>query len=234
MPEQQPTLHILDGGFRPRPEQIEAYHKRHEEFMPLAMSQPGFCETYGGPISGSPWWFFTAKFDTLENMERWQLNRAHIDVQDQARNVWWTGYYLRKGRLLGLAESAEGRILCETFILRDSPLSTNEQHWADVTLPQVSEFPLVPYETVIGERIPTLYLFSGPVGIAPQYAPVQYVLLTYWRSTTNCSHWQESDNYRRISELGIVRSSRFVIIPERQSRMGLAPNRLQREWLLRE
>ena len=87
MPEQQPTLHILEGGFRPRPEQIEAYHKRHEEFMPTVISQPGFRETYGGSIPGSPWWFFAAKFDTLEDMERWQTIRAHTEVQDQAREI---------------------------------------------------------------------------------------------------------------------------------------------------
>src|SRR5207247_2825480 len=47
----EPTLHILEGGFRPRPEQLAAYGKRHEEFLPRAVAQPGFRETYGGPIA---------------------------------------------------------------------------------------------------------------------------------------------------------------------------------------
>ena len=82
-----PTLHILEGGFRLRPEQVAAYAKRHEEFMPYVIKQPGFRETYGGPIPRSPWWFFTAKFDTLEDMEQWQKDREHVDVQDSARDV---------------------------------------------------------------------------------------------------------------------------------------------------
>ena len=65
-----PTLHIAEGGFRPRPELLDAYIKRHEQFMPHAVAQAGFRETYGGPIAGTSWWLFFAKFDTLEDYGR--------------------------------------------------------------------------------------------------------------------------------------------------------------------
>lgn len=234
MSEQQPTLHILEGGFRPRPEQLAAYGKRHEEFMPTVTSQPGFRETYGGPIAGGPWWFFAAKFDTLEDMERWQMHRAHTEVQDLARKTWWTAYYIRKGRLLAPTESAAGTILHETFILRDTPFSSGEQSYAQAALAQVSEFSIVPYETITGERVHTPYLLAGPVGIAPKQAPVHYVVLTYWRSTTDCARWQESSGYRQVEKLGTIHSSLFVMIPERGARMGLRPDRMQREWVAKE
>ena len=38
------TLHIAEGGFRPRPEFLDAYIKRHEQFMPHAVAQAGFRE----------------------------------------------------------------------------------------------------------------------------------------------------------------------------------------------
>jgi hypothetical protein len=82
-------IHLLEGGFLPRPEQLAEFGKRHEGLVPYAAAQPGFQETYGGPIPGGPWWFFVAKFDSLENMERWHVNRAHVEVQDQGRQKWW-------------------------------------------------------------------------------------------------------------------------------------------------
>ena len=48
------TLHIAEGGFRPRQELLEAYGKRHQEFMPRAIEQAGFRETYGGANPGKP------------------------------------------------------------------------------------------------------------------------------------------------------------------------------------
>lgn len=233
MSEPQPTLHILEGGFRPRPEQLAAYGKRHEEFMPTVMAQPGFRETYGGPIAGGPWWFFAAKFDTLEDMERWHMQRAHTEVQDLARTTWWTAYYIRKGRLLAPTESASGTVLSETFILRDIPFSSDEQNHAQAALAQASGFSLVPYETITGERVQTPYVLNA-VGIAPQQVPVHYALLMYWRSTADCLRWQGSDAYRQITSLGAVRSSLFVMIPERKSRMGLRADRMQREWVAKE
>ncbi len=120
------TLHIAEGGFRPRPELLDAYIKRHEQFMPHAVAQAGFRETYGGPITGTSWWLFFAKFDTLEAMEDWQRDREHVKVQDEAREKWWAAYYIRKGRILADNETAAGIILNETMLLRDTPLSDTE------------------------------------------------------------------------------------------------------------
>ena len=230
----EPTLHILEGGFRPRPEQLAAYGKRHEEFLPHAVAQPGFRETYGGPIAGGPWWFFVAKFDSLEHMEQWQANRSHIEVQDQARHQWWTAYYIRKGRLLAPTEPAAGLVLCETAILREARFSPEEHGRAAAALAQMSEFTVVPYETLSGERIQTPYVLAGPLGIIPQRAPIHYVVLTYWRNTTDCARWQESSAYRQIADLGQVHSTLFVIVPERGARLGLRADRMQREWVAKE
>jgi heme-degrading monooxygenase HmoA len=229
-----PTLHILEGGFRPRPEKLTEYGKRHEEFLPIATTQPGFRETYGGLIPGGTWGFFVAKFDSLEDMERWQTHRAHREVQDLARQKWWTGYYIRKGRLLADDKTASGQVLCETAILRNSSFSQGDYQQAETILAQLAAFAVMPYETLRGERILMPYLLSGPVGIVPQAAPVQYVILTYWRSSTDCRNWQDSIAYRQLDALGTVRSSLFVIIPERQARMGLRTDRMQREWMAKE
>lgn len=229
-----PTLHILEGGFRVRPEQVAAYAKRHEEFMPYVIKQPGFRETYGGPIPRSPWWFFTAKFDTLEDMEQWQKDREHVDVQDSARATWWTGYYIRKGRLLAPGESVTGQILSEIMICRDTELSQDERTHIHTALSKLAEAGIRPYETVWSERTALPYVFTQLAGIAPQRAPQHYVLLSYWHGTTDCQSWQESAEYRHLTDLGTIRSTCFQIIPERQRRMGLRPDRMQREWLAEE
>jgi hypothetical protein len=227
------TLHILDGGFRPRPEQLAEYGKHHEEFLPVATAQPGFRETYGGPIPNSPWWFFTAKFDSLEDMERWQMHRAHTKVQDLAREVWWTAYYIRKGRVLAPQEVVSGKVLGETAILRDTLLAPEDSGRMESALALLPEFSIVPYETLSGESIPTPYLLTQSLGTIPHAAPVHYALLTYWHRTTDCQQWQGSVAYQQLANFGVVRSARFVIIPERSSRMGLRSDRTQREWSAR-
>ena len=229
--ETVPAIHLAEGGFLPRPERKAESDQRDEEIRPLAISQPGFLETYGGPIPGTEWGFFTAKFDSLENMERWQANRIHNQVQDEARERLWKAYFVRKGRMLEEQETSDGLILCETVILRDARLSAEEEQQAESACASVSEFPVRPYETLTGKLIPTPYVFSGPVGVAPQRAPTQYVLLTYWDTTTDCDGWRASAGYHSLADLGEIHSSRFTIIPERRSRMGLRPDRLQREWV---
>lgn len=231
---QEPEFYILEGGFLPRLEQLAEFNRQHEEIVPYAAAQSGFRQTYGGSIPGGPWWFFVAKFDSLENMERWHVNRAHVEVQDQGRQKWWKAYYIRKGRMLSPDEPATGQVLCETEILREAQFSSEEWGSAEAAIAQVSRFSVVPYETLRGERLQTPYLLSGPVGIIPRRAPTHYVLLTYWRSTADCACWQESTAYRQIEELGAICSTLFVIVPERGSRLGLCADRMQREWVARE
>ena len=160
MPEDlPPTLHIAEGGFRPRLELLEAYGKRHEQFMPHARAQGGFRETYGGPIAGTPWWLFFAKFDTLEAMEEWQHDREHVKVQDEAREKWWTAYYLRKGRILADNEAATGTILNETMLLRDTALSDEEHSQVTVALSDILRFGVIPYEALKGRAHPYTLCF---------------------------------------------------------------------------
>lgn len=228
------TIHVADGGFRLRPGQLDVYAARHKEFLPHVTRQPGFRETYGGVIANSPWSFFVGKFDSLEAMEQWNTDKAHVQVQNEARDTWWTAYYLRKGRLLGPAEEAAGQILCETVLLRDAVLSDEAYRQLEPRLSEITEFGSVPYETLSGETIATPYLFSQLLGIIPQHAPVYYTLLTYWRSTEDCARWRASAAYHHIESLGSVSSSCFQIIPERKSRLGLRPDRMQREWQSKE
>ena len=235
MPEDlPPTMHIAEGGFRPRPELLQAYGKRHEQFMPHAIAQAGFRETYGGPIADTPWWLFFAKFDTLEAMEDWQHDQVHVEIQDEARATWWTAYYLRKGRFLAENEFASGNILNETTLLRDTPLSSEEHTRIASVLSDTPTFGIIPYETLKGEQIGTPYLFAELAGIAPQQAPVHYVVLSSWRSTTDCQRWRESTGYQQVADLGTTQSACFQIIPERKSRMGLQSDRMQREWAAEE
>ena len=65
----------------------------------------------------------------LTRLKRWKsgsANREHVKVQDEAREKWWTAYYLRKGRLLADNEAATGTILHETMLLRETALSDTE------------------------------------------------------------------------------------------------------------
>ncbi len=228
------TLHIAEGGFRPRPELLDAYIKRHEQFMPHAVAQGGFRETYGGPIAGTSWWLFFAKFDTLEAMEDWQRDHAHVKIQDEAREKWWTAYYLRKGRMLADDEAATGIILNETMLLRDAPLSDKDSGQVTVALADIARFGILPYEALKDEHIHTPYVFTQLGGIVPQQAPVHYVLLSSWGSSADCRRWQQSAGYEALSGLGTVQSTCFQIIPERKPRMGLHPDRMQREWVTAE
>ena len=225
------TLHIAEGGFLARPEKKADSDQRDAKIRPYAAQQPGFVETYGGPITGTDWGFFTAKFRSLEDMEHWQADRTHNDVQDEARDSFWYAYYVRKGRLLSAAETAEGKLLCEAVLLRDQPLSPEEHNVANAAAVETSRFGVLPYETLRGSPIPTPYVFTGPVGVLPQAAPVQYVLLTYWEKTEASAAWQESPAFQHFEQLGQVSTSLYVLIPERQPRMGLLPDRLQREWV---
>ena len=161
------TLHIAEGGFLARPEKKADSDQRDAEIRPYAAQQPGFVETYGGPITGTDWGFFTAKFRSLEDMEHWQADRTHNDVQDEARDSFWYAYYVRKGRLLSAAETAEGKLLCEAVLLRDQPLSPEEHNVASAAAVETSRFGVLPYETLRGSPIPTPYVFTGPVGVLP-------------------------------------------------------------------
>ena len=120
------------------------------------------------------------------------------------------------------------------MICRDTELSQDERTHIHTALSKLAEAGIRPYETVWSERTALSYVFTQLAGIAPQQAPQHYVLLSYWRRTTDCQSWQESAAYRHITDLGTIRSSCFQIIPERQRRMGLRPERMQREWLAEE
>jgi hypothetical protein len=134
----------MEGGFKPRPELFEQYFKRYEQFLQYSITQPGFRQSYGGSIPGGPWWFAVSKFASLEDMERFHLNPTHAEVQDEGRDKWWTAYYIRKGRLLEESESASGRILCETAILREQKFSPAESRRAEDALIALSEIGIMP------------------------------------------------------------------------------------------
>ncbi|HTY54055.1 MAG TPA: hypothetical protein VMB26_02580 [Candidatus Binataceae bacterium] len=223
-------LHIMEAGFKPRPELFEPYLMRYGEFLQYAIRQPGFRESYGGAIPGGPWWFAVSKFASLEDMERFQLNPAHVEVQNEGRDKWWTAYYIRKGRLLAQEESVSGRILCETAILRNEKLSPVQAKLAEDALAALSETDVLPYETLVGENLSRPYMLAELAGIEPARA-CHYILLTYWPSTASCDRWVASTHYRKLESLGKLASSYYQIVPERKPRMMLRPDRMQREWV---
>ena len=167
-------------------------------------------------------------------MENWQRDHAHVEIQDEAREKWWTAYYLRKGRILADNEEATGTILNETMLLRETPLSDEESAQVTVALADIVRFGILPYEALKNERIQTPYVFTPLGGIVPQQAPVHYVLLSSWGSSTDCRRWQQSAGYETLCGLGTVQSTCYQIIPERKPRMGLHPDRMQREWVAAE
>jgi hypothetical protein len=227
----QPRLHIMEGGFKPRLEILEPYLQRYGEFLQFAMVQAGFRESYGGPFPNSPWWLAVSKFASLEDMERFHLNATHVKVQDEARDKWWTAYYIRKGRLLGAGESASGQILCETAILRDSNFSKSESDEVENILTSLSEMGIVPYQTLAGETIARPYLLGELAGNTPTRENFRYILLSYWPSTAVCDRWVDSRAYRELGSFGALVSNSYQIIPERRPRMMLRPDRMQREWV---
>ena len=164
-------------------------------------------------------------------MEDWQRDREHVKVQDEAREKWWTAYYIRKGRILADGEAATGIILNETMLLRDTPLSDTESDQVIGALSDIASFGILPYEALKNERIQTPYIFTQIAGIVPQQAPVHYVMLSSWGSTMDCQRWQQSAGYETLCGLGSVQSTCYQIIPERKPRMGLHPDRMQREWV---
>ena len=167
-------------------------------------------------------------------MEDWQRDHAHVKVQDEAREKWWTAYYLRKGRILADNEAATGTILNETMLLRDTPLLDKESGQVTAALSDIASFGILPYEAIRNEHIHTPYVFTRLGGIVPQQAAVHYVLLSSWSSTADCQRWQQSAGYGTLCGLGTVQSACFQIIPERKPRMGLQPDRMQREWVAAE
>ena len=120
------------------------------------------------------------------------------------------------------------------MICRDTDLSQEERARLQAALSKLADAGIRPYETVWSERTAIPYVFTQLADIAPQQAPQHYVLLSYWHSTTDCQSWQESAEYRQITDLGTSRSTCFQIIPERQRRIGLRPDRMQREWVAKE
>ena len=120
------------------------------------------------------------------------------------------------------------------MLSRDSVLSDEEYRQIETQLSDITAFGIVPYETLSGETITTPYLFSHLLGIVPHHAPVSYTLLTYWQNTEDCARWRASSASQYLKSLGPVSSSCFQIIPERKSRMGLRPDRMQREWEARD
>jgi len=227
----EPRLHIMEAGFKPRLEILEPYLQRYGEFLQYAMAQAGFRESYGGPFPEGPWWLAVSKFASLEDMERFHLDQTHLKVQDEARDKWWTAYYIRKGRLLVAGESASGQILCETAILRDRNFSKSESREVEDILTSLSEMGIVPYQTLVGETVARPYLLGELAGNTPTRQNFRYSLLSYWSSTTLCDCWIDSRVYRELGSFGTLVSNSYQIIPERRPRMMLRPDRMQREWV---
>ena len=225
-------LTLMEAGFRIIPGKEAEFFEVQNRMVPIGMSQPGFVAVYGGPIAASDWLYFSVRFASPQEMHAWHGQRGHQAVQRMAYEKFWTAMYIRKWQRAADGAAAGDRLLCETRIERETPLSNNESGALHAALGRLGEFGTKPFETLTGQYEAQPCQFVGPLEIAPAAAPVSYALVTHWSSTADIARWRESAPYRAIEALGRVATETFVPYVEPEERLNLRQDRLQRDWTL--
>lgn len=220
---------VMEAGFKICSGQEEPFFSARDRMMPLAMSQPGFTSVYGGLILNSSWLYFGVRFDTPELMDTWYNVPQHRTIQTASRK-WWTAVYIRKWRALRSQDVFGERILLETRICRDTPLSSAELEEVRASLETLSNYNVAPFETLTGQFEPQPFQFVGPLEIAPSPSPNAYSLFTHWRAHDDLCSWQGSREYASLGRLGRLTSEAFIPYAEPNERPDLRADRLQRDW----
>lgn len=227
------TLTMMEACFTLAPGVDEEFWAAQERFGPIAAAAPGFQAVIGGPIANSPWLYFGGVFETPDHMDQWYHARHHGAVQAKAHETWFDAVYIRKWRLPAEGENVAGRVLVETTIARESPLTDEEfaslQDTLDTALPGYGPRP---FETAIGHFEPNPYQLIGPLEEAPQVAPARYMLLTHWDSPVQGQKWASSETMSAIAGYGEAATRLFVpIYHQPGERHGLTPDGMHREWI---
>jgi heme-degrading monooxygenase HmoA len=223
---------LMEAGFKIIPGKEAEFIDAQNRMVPLGMEQPGFVAVYGGEIADSSWLYFSVRFASPQTMSAWHEHRGHKAMQRGAYDKWWTAMYIRKWqRPQGDALSGD-RLLCETLIARDAPLGETDKATLKAAAAGLQQFNVKQFETLTGQYEAQPYQFVGPLDIAPTPAAKLYVLISHWRSADDLKAWQQSDSYKKLSELGHVSSEAFVPYAEPENRDLLRDDKLQRDWTL--
>jgi hypothetical protein len=227
------TLTMMEACFTLAPGVEDEFWPAQERFGPIAAAAPGFRGVLGGPIANSSWLYFGGIFETPRHMDEWHHSRKHGAVQAKAHETWFNAYYIRKWRLPEEGEAVTGRVLVETSLARDEPLSDDQLgrvlELLNSTLPSYGPRP---FETLAGQFEVNPYQFVGPLEEAPQLAPARYLLLTHWDSPEQAKKWIGSAALASLAELGDAATRMFVPIRhEPGERNHLSPDGTHREWV---
>ena len=223
---------LMEAGFKIIPGKEAEFIEVQNRMVPIGMEQPGFVAVYGGEIADSSWLYFSVRFASPQTMSTWHEHRGHKAMQRGAYDKWWTAMYIRKWqRPQGDALTGD-RLLCETLIARDTPLTEADKATLKAAAAELQQFKVKQFETLSGQFEPQPYQLVGPLEIAPTPADKLYVMITHWRSPADFVAWQESASYRKLSEFGRVSSEVFVPYAEPEKRDYLRDDKLQRDWTL--
>ena len=221
---------VLEGGYKITPGMEEDFPAFFAKIAPVAVQQDGFDAIYGGPVLNSTWRHFGVRFDSEEQMNAWHHHPQHQAVQKAAYAKWWKDLYLRKWIEPIPGEALGDRLMSETRLFVDAPLSDAQMGIVQEALAGLPAFGAKMFETHTGEYESQAYHFVGPVSMLPAADKVIYALVTHWSSADHLNAWKASGSYRALQGLGEVSSELFVALKETRPRDHLRDDKMQRDW----
>ncbi|WP_263368822.1 antibiotic biosynthesis monooxygenase family protein [Edaphobacter bradus] len=223
---------VVEGGYKITPGRETDFLAFYEKFAPVAIQQYGFGAVYGGPVLNSTWLHFGVRFDSEEQMNAWYHHPQHRAVQKAAYEKWWTDLYIRKWIEPAAGEALGDRLMSETRLFVDAPLSDAQMEVVQEALDGLPGLGAKMFETRSGEYESQAYHFVGPLGMLPAADKVIYSLVTHWSSADRLNAWKASGSYRALQGLGEVSSELFIALKETRPREHLRDDKLQRDWHL--
>lgn len=231
-PAEKNVLTVLESCFKIVPGMEAELAELQGRFWPVATSQPGFISVEVGTIVNSTWSYFGVRFRSKNEMDAWHRHPGHQVIQKMGYAKFWTALYLRKWRVALPGEVLGERLLCETRLVTQSPLTPEQLASLEPMLDGIGNAGAMPFETLTDEYEPQPYQFVAPVQITPAVDGTMYSLITHWSSAAAVKSWHKSAGYRVLPALGEVSNEVFVPAVEDEARDRLRPDRLQRDWVL--
>jgi heme-degrading monooxygenase HmoA len=231
-PPEKNVLTVLESCFKVVPGMEAELAELQRRFWPVATSQPGFVSVQVGTIVNSTWLYFGVRFASKNQMDAWHRHPRHQAIQKLGYEKLWSALYLRKWRITLPGEAFGERLMCETRLVTNSPLTPEQLASLKPMLDGIGDAGALRFETLTGEYEPQPYQFVAPVQITPAVDGTMYALITHWSVASAISAWRESATYGLLPALGDVTSETFVPAVEDEARDRLRPDRLQRDWVL--
>jgi heme-degrading monooxygenase HmoA len=219
--------YVSEMGVTIRPEYADAFKESYQKVMEVASNQPGFISLQALNVLNDPKairYDNYAKFETLEDMNRWARDGYHKQLQEEGKMKFFSSFYIRRGKELDDKEHAEGKILLETTITPShNPEEVSNKNFEDWIIKRLSSEEtknnnMLPYQMENRETLEDSFLFTKVSYSAPLEMQSQYVILTYWKNTSDCSEWELSDFNRQIATRAIMTHKRFLIVQDPASR----------------